>query len=266
MIIEQAYAKINLTLNIMGLREDGYHELESLMVPISLCDNLTFYESDKDEIEGMNIPNNIIIKTIELFKQTYNINKCVRVVVEKKIPLAAGLAGGSADSSATLRGLNRLWNLGKSLDELCILSSKLGSDNPFCLYNRPAIMKGRGERLEFVDLKIDKDVLIINPNFMVSTKEIFTNYKELNTPLYHIIDQNDIMDSTYNDLESVTFKLYPKLYDIVNEINNLGFRVRMSGSGPTLYVIDEIEKLLKLEENLKKNGFFTKICQIFVNF
>lgn len=254
MIKEYAYAKINLTLEIKGIRDDGYHELESVIVPIDLYDELIFEESNIDLYVGPYINNNNILKTVKLLKNEYNINKCVKVTLKKNIPIQAGLAGGSSDSSAVLRGLNRLWKLNKSLDELKIIAEMLGSDNPYCVYQRPSIMRGRGERLEFIDFKCDKNILLIKPSFGVSTKEIFQKFNNTKGK------KNEI----FNDLEETTLMLYPKLNDLYEEIKSLGYEPHMSGSGPTLFVLgDDLNALYKHFSN--RNDVFIKLSKFLIN-
>lgn len=251
MIIEKAYAKLNLTLEVKGKRKDGYHELESLIVPIDIYDVLYFENSSIDSYEGIEIDNNNILKTVKLFKETFNISKCVKVKLEKNIPIQAGLAGGSSDSSAVLRGLNKLWELNLSNSELCKVAQNLGSDNPYCVYQRPMIMSGRGEILKSVNYHNDLPILIIKPSFGVSTKEIFNNYKAskgLKTDLNNLI--------LFNDLEKITLNLYPELKDLYNYIKSFGFDVHMSGSGPTLFVIDN--NIDALYDKLKEKNLYIK--------
>lgn len=245
MIEEKAYAKVNLTLEILGKRNDGYHELRSLIVPIDLYDTLYFEKSNKDIYEGIEIDNNNILKTAYLFKNYYNIKECVKIKLIKRIPIQAGLAGGSSDSSAVLRGLNRLFNVNASNEELANIASKIGSDNPYCIYQRPMIMTGRGEILENVDFRLNDDILLIKPSFGISTKQAFESFKNktgLKTDINELI--------IFNDLEETCFKLYPKLKELADFIKNQGYNSHMSGSGPTLFVIGN--NLKELMESLKK--------------
>ena len=176
MIKEKAYAKVNLSLRVYPTNEDGYHNINSLMVPIDLYDELYFSFSDKDEVvTNIYIENNVILKTLKLFKETYKLKENVKIEVNKKIPIAAGLAGGSSDASATLRGLNRLFNLNISLKELEKLANMLGSDNTFTLYSKPAICTGRGEILDFISKIKEIPLIIIKPNLLLSTKTIYNN-------------------------------------------------------------------------------------------
>ena len=167
-------AKINLTLEVVNKREDGFHELETIMVPINLYDILYFEENNSNEMILLDntIEDNSILKAAKLFQQTYK-TKGATIKLKKRIPLEAGLAGGSADSSATLRGLNRLFKLNIPLKELESLAAKLGSDNVFCLYNHAAICRGRGELLEFINDDFRFNVTVIKPSFGILTKEAF---------------------------------------------------------------------------------------------
>ena len=224
MVTEKAYAKINIYLKILGTRPDGYHDLESLVVPINIYDELEFYDYPVDIIESsINIKNNIMFKAIHYLKENYNIDKCVKIVLKKNIPLAGGLGGGSADLSATLRGLNRLWNLGLSIDELASIALKFGSDTLFTMYNKPGIIRGRGDILEFVSYP-KKEVYIFNPRFEALTKDVFAKYIET--------DKGD------NELEMALIRLYPDIYDFKMYYEAQGLQMHLSGSGSSFYSFD----------------------------
>ena len=221
MIKLKAYAKINIYLKVLGKRNDGYHNLESLMVPIDLYDELEFIDNDKDIIESnIDIENNIMYKAIKYMKETYKINRCVKIKLNKNIPLSSGLGGGSSDLSTTLKGLNLLWNLNLSDEELGEISLLFGSDTLFFIYNKPAIIKGRGEVLEFVEF-MPKDILLFNPKIKVSTKDVFSEYKE--------------SDNGNNDLEMALLRLYPKINDFKKYYENQGLELSLSGSGSTYF-------------------------------
>lgn len=256
MIKEKAYAKVNLSLRVYPTNEDGYHNINSLMVPIDLYDELYFSFSDKDEVvTNIYIENNVILKTLKLFKETYKLKENVKIEVNKKIPIAAGLAGGSSDASATLRGLNRLFNLNISLKELEKLANMLGSDNTFTLYSKPAICTGRGEILDFISKIKEIPLIIIKPNFGLSTKTIYDNYeyieKEDNTLMIKDAlikgDLSKLEANIFNDLEKPALKndeynLFCKKFEALN------IKSYQSGSGPTRYVFD-----LKQYKSLNKN-------------
>ena len=138
MIYEKAYAKINLSLEVLNTREDGYHGVNTIMVPISLYDELSFFESDDVMYRSnIDIEDDIVLKALKLFYDKYQIKKGVGIILEKHIPLASGMAGGSADAAACLRGLNRFFDINAPLKDLEELANKLGSDVSYCLYQQP---------------------------------------------------------------------------------------------------------------------------------
>ena len=261
MIIEKAYAKINLTLKVLGKRADGFHELESIMVPIvDLYDELTFEPSDSDEfiLVDNQIENNSILKAAKAFQQKYHTKGAI-IHLKKNIPLEAGLAGGSADSSATLRGLNRLFNLNISLKELEDLASSLGSDNVFCLYNKAAVCRGRGEKLDFICCPFDFKLYLIKPDFGLKTNSVFanldlTNLKDNNkNNVLQALKENDyamLIDGIYNDLLEAAIKVEPKLEEMINILKKTENNVFMSGSGSTLYVISDKNIDFGLKESI----------------
>jgi 4-diphosphocytidyl-2-C-methyl-D-erythritol kinase len=153
-LVVKAPAKINLSLDVLHKRPDGYHEVEMIMTTIDLADRveLTLLDSDKINILSHNrfVPDdqrNLAFQAAQLLKERYHVNKGVTIMIEKNIPVAAGLAGGSSDAAATLRGLNKLWKLGLTLDELADIGSEIGSDVSFCVYGGTALAKGRGEKI-----------------------------------------------------------------------------------------------------------------------
>jgi len=224
MIKEKAYAKINIYLKVLGKRPDGYHDLDTLVVPINIYDELEFYDYDYDIIESsINIKDNIMFKAIHYLKETYNINKCVKIILNKNIPLCGGLGGGSADLCATLRGLNKLWNLNLKIEELATIALKFGSDTLFCMYNKPAIIRGRGDILEFASFP-KKDVYIFNPRIEALTKDVFMEYKET--------------DIGENELEMALLRLFPDIYDFKMHYESQGLKLHLSGSGSSYFSFD----------------------------
>lgn len=259
MIKEKAYAKINLSLRVYPTNEDGYHNINSLMVPIDLYDELLFSFSDKDEvIIEIYIENNIILKALNLFKETYNLKEKVRIEVNKKIPIAAGLAGGSSDASATLRGLNRLFNLNIPLKELEKLANILGSDNTFTLYSKPAICTGRGEILDFIGSIKEIPIIIIKPNFGLSTKTIYDDYEYVEKEDKTLIikkalkngDLSKVEANIFNDLEKPALK-NNEYNDFCNKLETLKIKSYQSGSGPTRYLFD-FEQYEMLNKNFSE--------------
>ena len=266
MIKEKAYAKLNLSLKILGKRKDGFHELESVMVPINLYDELYFEENNSNEMILIDntIEDNSILKAAKLFQETYK-TKGATIRLNKRIPLEAGLAGGSADSSATLRGLNRLFKLKKSLKELEELALKLGSDNVFCLYNHAAICRGRGELLEFIEDDFKFKILLIKPKFGLSTKDVFSHVNSFSKSgseeiIYSIInhDYQTLDEKICNDLYFPATLVKPELATLVSNISKCNLNVHMSGSGTTLFLLRTNKKVRKLIKKDEKIDFFKK--------
>lgn len=259
MIEEKAYAKINLTLDINELRNDNYHEIKTLMVPVDLYDTLQFEKLDQGILllDDTNIlmQENFIYKAAKLFLDTYNIKEGVKIILEKRIPKEAGLGGGSADAAATLRGLNKLFELNKPLDELANLAMSLGSDMPFCVYNSLATCTGRGEEVKLHMFKYTKyPILIIKPPYGLKTKEVYDNYvfKFRKTSIkYNAVikglesnDINLINENIYNDLEEAALSLNKDFKDLLESIRK-ETKCHMSGSGTALFILSEDINYLK---------------------
>ncbi len=269
MIQERAYAKINLGLLVGSKREDGYHNMNSIMVPIDLYDELIFDINDEGGIiliDNTNIQaeENFVYKAALLFKEEYNISKGVVITLKKNIPSQAGLGGGSADAAATLRGLNILFHTNKSQDELALLASKLGSDMPFCIYQHPCYVTGRGEVIsKIIDDYKKLDVAIIKPSYGLSTKEVYDNYeeKEHNYEDKFINIEEGLKNgnlkllslNVFNDLQEPAFKIKPELEDLYNKVKSINSNliVQMTGSGTALFVLGNNHDLHKMSHKIK---------------
>lgn len=262
MIYETAPAKINLTLDTLYKREDGYHEVEMIMTTIDLNDRLTFECRDDGEIiidvEHNFVPSdhrNLAYKAAKLMQDRYNIEKGVKISLEKSIPISAGLAGGSSDAAATFRGLNELWGINESLETLSELASEIGSDISFCIYGKTALCQGRGEKITHLPKPPSAWVVIAKPDIGVSTPEIYgaldlENKDEVQTQAcLKAIENNDyaaMCQSLSNSLEKVTMQLYPEVEKLKNTMSNTGVDAAlMSGSGPTIYGFVQKERQAK---------------------
>ena len=243
MISEKAHAKLNLTLDVVGKRKDGFHDLKSIMVPLELHDTLIFAESENTEIiSNIDIKDNIVLKAIKLFNEKYSITRGVRVNIEKRIPIGGGLAGGSADASATLRGLNRLFKINASLEELAPIALELGSDTLFCLHNKPAYVYGRGEYLDFLDFLDLGEITLICPNTSCSTKEIFANFQKENNHDFEKVlnfyinkDKESLIKNSYNDILETVKKINLEFKGVFDYYNHLLDDLKMTGSGSTMF-------------------------------
>ncbi|HEX5795581.1 MAG TPA: 4-(cytidine 5'-diphospho)-2-C-methyl-D-erythritol kinase [Geminicoccaceae bacterium] len=187
---ERAAAKINLDLWVVGRRADGYHELDSLVVFAPPCDRLRFQDDARLSLEVTGPfaaalagePDNLVLRATRLLAQHVGRVPGARIALDKRIPVAAGLGGGSADAAATLRGLNRLWQLGLSTANLLPLAAGLGADVPVCLAARPTRMRGIGDRLEPVRDLPELFLLLVNPRQPVSTAAVFSGLGDLAGP------------------------------------------------------------------------------------
>jgi len=254
-IVEQACAKINLVLDVLGKRADGFHEVKMVMQSVDLCDVVRISASDglRLIVTGADLPSddsNIAVKAAKLMAHYAQKQPDVLIELEKNIPLAAGLAGGSADAAAVLRGLNRLWQLNWSMDRLEKIAAELGSDVPFCVQGGTALATGRGEVLTRLPDCPEVIVVIAYPELEVSTAWVYKNFaRELvvKPPKVDVVlkalEQEDLLtiidylnNETGNVLESVTVKAYPIVAEIKQTMLAAGAKASlMSGSGPSVF-------------------------------
>lgn len=236
-------AKINLVLEILGKRPDGFHELRSIMQAVSLYDYLTItVESGKTEIKlsgtSQLIPydeNNIVYKATELFLRQAGIkNQNIHIYIEKNIPVAAGLAGGSSDAAGTLRGLNELFDYPLSREDLHSIAAQLGSDVNFCLEGGTCLATGRGEKIEHIPTPSLKIILVKPKNLFISAKEAYQRYAQLeNKPVRNGAEY-------FNALEAAIIPAYPEIEQMKKLLLERGCKhALMSGSGPTVFGIFE---------------------------
>ncbi len=248
----KAPAKINLSLDVLHKREDGFHEVEMVMTTIDLADRVELNTLDEDiikiESSGGYVPSdfrNLAYQAADLLKKECNRKDGVHITIDKHIPVSAGLAGGSSDAAATLKGLNELWDLGLSMDELAVLGAKIGSDVSFCVYGGTALATGRGEIIKSIPSPPPCWVVLAKPAIGVSTADVYRNLKlaEVEHPdiraMVDAIERKDfhqICDLLGNVLESVTLEDYPDVSHIKSQMARLGAEgVLMSGSGPTVF-------------------------------
>ena len=262
-IWEKAPAKINLSLDVLHKRPDGYHEVEMVMTMVDLADRLEMKELPRDTImissQAGYIPldeKNLAFQAAKLIKDRCGVERGVYIHLDKNIPVAAGLAGGSSDAAATLRGLNRLWKLGLTVDEMMELGAELGSDVPFCVCGGTALAQGRGERLTRVASPPACWVIIAKPPINVSTADVYgklraaeiKRHPDTSGLLSAIEGRNfsGICALLGNVLEEVTLSLYPEVRHLKACMERLGADgVLMSGSGPTVFGL--VEKEAKAE-------------------
>ena len=253
-LIEKAPAKINLGLDVLYRRQDGYHELEMVMSSVDLADHLFFEEITEDKIivetNKAFLPvdeRNNVYQAALLLKNKYNIKTDVKIFVKKNIPVAAGLGGGSTDCAAALRGINQLWNLGCSLEELAEIGLEVGTDVPYCVYGSTAFVGGKGEEIQVLPSMPQCWVVLVKPRMSVSTRTVF---REVDTQaiqhqdihgLAEAIREQDyqqMIKKMGNSLEDITGKRHPVIHQIKERMIKYGADAAlMSGSGPTVFAL-----------------------------
>ena len=269
----KALAKINLGLDVVRRREDGYHEVRMIMQTIHLFDRVNIEKTSEPGIRIKTnlsyLPvneNNLIYKAGRLLMDEFDITEGVSVDLEKRIPVAAGMAGGSTDAAAMLYGMNKMFGLGLSMQELKDRGVKIGADVPYCLMRGTALAEGIGEKLKSLPPMIKCPVLIAKPQISVSTKFVYENLKLDEMAKHPDIDQlikdiktkdlQGVCDHMGNILETVTIPNYPIIAEIKkNMIENGAAGAMMSGSGPTVFgLFDDAEKAKQAYKAMKKSG------------
>ncbi|KYD27315.1 4-diphosphocytidyl-2-C-methyl-D-erythritol kinase [Geobacillus sp. B4113_201601] len=275
----KAPAKINLSLDVLYKRPDGYHEVKMVMTTIDLADRIELIPLPGEDVirivsQNRFVPDdcrNLAYQAAKLLKETFSIREGVAISITKHIPVAAGLAGGSSDAAATLRGLNKLWRLGLTTRELAELGATIGSDVAFCVYGGTAVATGRGEIITPIPSPPPCWVVLAKPPIGVSTAEVYRNLE-----LEHVVhpdvdamveaikrqDYAAICRSVGNVLEEVTLKKYPEVAHIKEQMKRFGAdAVLMSGSGPTVFGLIEHDSRMQRVYNALR-GFCDQVFAV----
>ena len=255
-ILASAYAKINLFLDVLSKRSDGYHDIQSVMQSISLCDLLLFEKhqigievsSNWDEMPGKS--ENLVFRSIELLRKRYpeKMDCGVAVHITKNIPVAAGLAGGSADAAASIRAMNLLFSLGLDVDEMIDAGREIGSDVPFCLIGGTAIARGRGDLLTPLEPIKGAWVVVAKIDGQISTHEIYCEYdesgKRTDISIESFCDElnasknGEALVNMRNVFEPIATSRYPQIADLkAAALESGAFAVAMTGSGPAIFCV-----------------------------
>ena len=277
-ILLKALAKINLGLDVVRRREDGYHEVRMIMQTIHLFDQLSIEKSREPGIHiSTNLSflpvneNNLVYKAGILLMDEFHISDGVDVNLVKRIPVAAGMAGGSTDAAAMLYGLNQMFDLGLSRQELMDRGVKIGADVPYCLMRGTALAEGIGEDLTQLPPMVKCPVLMAKPQISVSTKFVYQNLKLDENTIHPDIDQlqKDIIAKDLdavashmgNVLETVTIPEYPIIADIKEQMMHSGaVNAMMSGSGPTVFgLFKDKETAEKAAEDMRQSGLAKQV-------
>lgn len=281
--VRKAYAKINLGLDVIGRLENGYHEVKMIMQNVGIYDVLTLTKIPEgivvttDNGELPTDDNNLIYKAAKLMLENYNISQGVKIHLEKNIPIAAGMAGGSTDAAATFWGMNELFSLGLPEEKLREIGVKVGADVPYCIMGGTALAEGIGEKLTRLPDAPDCCLLVAKPDINVSTKYVYEHldaegveeHPDIDGMMEAIYQGNleGIVDRLGNVLEVVTVKKYTIIEDIKKVMLSFGaMGSLMSGSGPTVFgIFEKEEDAKKAMEHIKESGlakqvFVTGFC------
>lgn len=278
---EKAYAKVNLALDVVHLREDGYHEMKMVNHCIDLADILYIQEvRTKGRLitTGNPLPrHNTILQALSLMRKTFHIHRPVDIYIKKRIPERAGLGGGSSDAAAVLRGLNRLWGLGLGDEDLRSLGVQIGADVPYCVCNATALVQGIGEELTILPNFPHCSVLVVKPDIDIETQWAFRQWDLMQVEHHPPIDNlvqclrqehsfRKMSQYVGNSFETIVFSHYPEIETIKNRMmDNGAVMATMSGSGPTIvgYFTDR-RAALKTAELFSSKDSFVFVTQTLV--
>lgn len=274
----KAMAKINLGLDVLRRREDGYHEMRMIMQTIRLYDRIDLQKTRGKEIRVKTnlryLPvneNNLVYKAAKMLKDEFQISEGIAIDLQKRIPVAAGMAGGSSDAAAVLFGVNRMFHLGLTMEELMERGVRIGADVPYCVLRGTALAEGIGEKLTPLSPMPDCAILIAKPGINVSTRLVFENLRANELKRHPDIDgmcgalaQGDlrgITDRMENVLETVTAVNYPVIEKIKDKMRAEGaMNALMSGSGPTVFgIFENIRQAKKAQRSLRASGLAKQI-------
>jgi len=251
----KANAKINLFLDILGKRRDGYHNIKTIFQEVSLYDDINIEEKgkgiriicDKPEIPTDN--RNLVYKAADLIKRYSNINKGILIKIKKRIPVGAGLGGGSSDAAALLKGLNKIWCLKLSKKVIIDIGRKIGADVPFFIEGGKCLATGIGDILKPISLRKKEWYVIVKPCFGISTKYVYSQLTKIN--------KNSKISLYFNRLEEVVIPVYPEIGEIKDKLVSFGASISlMSGSGSCVFgVVNNKNKGKKIRDLLRKDGY-----------
>ena len=277
-VVVQSYAKINVCLDITGRREDGYHLLDMVMLPIALHDTLLIEETPRaiddyitlDEFTFVESEYNTVSHAINLVKKARNLDTKFRIDMHKVIPMKAGLGGGSSNAAFTIKAINDYKKLNLTDDEIQSMAVQIGADVPFFIHNKPARCKGIGDIVEPINIKNDYYVLLIKPERGCPTKDIYKiSDKKQNWPHGNVDavvkalekgDDDTLSDLMFNVLEDSSIELVPEIQTIKDEMREAGLKiVMMSGSGSAVFALSTDKKLIKSTAKKFENKYNTVI-------
>lgn len=270
----KAYAKINLFLDVISERDDGYHNLNMVMIPLELHDSIEIESSPvlsdsfitTDHVDLQVTKYNLINTTLKEMKKRYGFKQNFIIKVHKEIPISAGLGGGSSNAAAVIKAINHIARLKLSTSEEIELGSSLGADVPYCLMNTPAHVEGIGEKITPIKMRKKYDVIIVKPSQGLSTKKVFEygdtlilDHGEIDGVIKALETGDDelLEKSLFNALEKPSMVLVPEIQDVKDKLKDMGFKlVLMSGSGSSVFALTTNHKLAQAKyRELERKGY-----------
>ena len=276
----KSFAKINISLNITKKREDGFHEIDSVMLPISLHDSLVISKLKTapdnyvtvDDFSIGSFSYNLATFSIEKLQGIYHFNDKFRVLIHKVIPIQAGLGGGSSNAACTMKAVNSMLKLGATDEELIEISKSLGCDIPFFIKCKPARVQGVGEILNPISVKNNYYVLIVKPEAGCSTREVYALSDSMDLKTCNLdnvvkaLEEGDdelLADNIYNALQEPAIKMVPQIQSIIEELKDNGLRiVQVTGSGSAVFALSTDKTLLKQVLKKLENKYEIEIAKV----
>ena len=272
----QARAKINLALDVVERMDNGYHSLDMIMAPISICDEIEIEIGICDEVtcEGMKLPEkNTVSKMVQVLKELYHLSSNYKISIKKHIPAQAGLGGGSADAAAVCKAILQMEGIEETEENLYEITKQVGADVPFCIHDKWARVKGIGEKITPIESDWQFNIIVVKPVFGISTANAFSKWKE-SRPFHPDVDlvessiREKNMDLLYqtmaNALEPIAFEIEPELNQVKMDMEDAGLvRILMSGSGSSMlgFSVDE-DVIQSAYERLKEKYSFVQIVHV----
>ena len=279
-LLLKSYAKINICLNVVGKREDGYHELDMIILPLKLHDSILFTELKNARDHFVTIDDfslglfkyNIATATIEKMQKKYQFPQKFRITIHKNIPMQSGLGGGSSNAGAVINATNEYCKLNMTDEEKVDIATGLGADVPFFVFNKPARCRGIGEKLDFINVKNDYYVLIVKPTQGCSTQQVYEVSDTMDLPIGDVEkvqraletgDDELLAESIFNSLEAPAISIVPEIQVIKNKLYAAGLRiVQMTGSGSSVFALSTDRKLIRGAAKMLEDQYLVEETKI----
>lgn len=279
-LLLKSYSKINICLNVVGKRPDGYHELDMIMLPLELHDSILFSELKNASDHFVTIDDfslglfkyNTATAAIEKMQKKYKFNNKFRITIHKVIPMQSGLGGGSSNSATVINAVNSYLKLNLPYEELVSIATGIGADIPFFITNKPARCRGIGEKIDFINVKNDYYCLIVKPAQGCSTQGVYEVSDKMDLPIGDVelvkkaLEEGDddlLAKSIFNSLEAPAISLVPEIQVIKDKLFTAGLKiVQMSGSGSSVFALSTDKKLLKSVAKTLEDEYFVEVTKV----